>query len=247
LSAAADGQPMLELEGVSAGYGPVQALSSVSIRVMPGEIVTLIGANGAGKSTLLMTICGDPRPRSGRILLEGKDIAGLPTHAIMRLGLAQSPEGRRVFPRMTVHENLLMGAGTLGSGGDRAAQLEEVFALFPRLRERLAQRAGTLSGGEQQMLAIGRALMSRPRLLLLDEPSLGLAPLIVKQIFNVIAELNAREKLTVFLVEQNAFHALRLAHRAYVMVNGAITLSGSGRELLASPEVRAAYLEGGRH
>jgi branched-chain amino acid transport system ATP-binding protein len=241
----ADGHAaMLELDNVSAGYGPVRALSAVSIRVMPGEIVTLIGANGAGKSTLLMTICGDPRPRAGRIILEGRDIAGLPTHAIMRLGLAQSPEGRRVFPRMTVDENLLMGAETLGSG-DRAAQREEVFALFPRLRERLAQRAGTLSGGEQQMLAIGRALMSRPRLLLLDEPSLGLAPLVVRQIFAAIRDLNATTGLTVLLVEQNANLALRLAHRGYVLVNGRIAMEGTGAALLARPEVRDAYLGGG--
>jgi branched-chain amino acid transport system ATP-binding protein len=235
---------MLELDSVSAGYGPVQALSAVSIRVMPSEIVTLIGANGAGKSTLLMTICGDPRPRSGRIILEGRDIAGLPTHAIMRLGLAQSPEGRRVFPRMTVDENLLMGAETLG-GGDRAAQRDQVFALFPRLRERLSQRAGTLSGGEQQMLAIGRALMSRPRLLLLDEPSLGLAPLVVRQIFAAIRDLNATTGLTVLLVEQNANLALRLAHRGYVLVNGRIAMEGTGAALLARPEVRDAYLGGG--
>ena len=239
-----DGRAMLELEDVSAGYGQVQALSAVSIRVMPGEIVTLIGANGAGKSTLLMTICGDPRPRAGRIILEGADIAGLPTHAIMRLGLAQSPEGRRVFPRMTVDENLLMGAETLG-GGDKAAQRDAVFALFPRLRERLSQRAGTLSGGEQQMLAIGRALMSRPRLLLLDEPSLGLAPLVVRQIFAAIRDLNAETGLTVLLVEQNANLALRLAHRGYVLVNGRIAMEGTGAELLARPEVRDAYLGGG--
>jgi branched-chain amino acid transport system ATP-binding protein len=244
-AAAAEGRPLLELDAVSAGYGPVQALSAVSIAVMPGEIVTLIGANGAGKSTLLMTICGDPKPRGGRIRLEGQDIAGLPTHAIMRLGLAQSPEGRRVFPRMTVGENLQMGAETLGGGGDRSARLEEVFALFPRLRERLAQRAGTLSGGEQQMLAIGRALMSRPRLLLLDEPSLGLAPLIVRQIFAAIRDLNAKTGLTVLLVEQNANLALRLAHRGYVLVNGRIAMAGTGAELLARPEVRDAYLGGG--
>jgi branched-chain amino acid transport system ATP-binding protein len=252
VSAADAGQrqrPLLELDGVSAGYGPVQALSAVSIRVMPGEIVTLIGANGAGKSTLLMTICGDPRPRAGRILLEGRDIAGLPTHAIMRLGLAQSPEGRRVFPRMTVDENLIMGAETLGGGAgggaDRSARRDAVFALFPRLRERLGQRAGTLSGGEQQMLAIGRALMSRPRLLLLDEPSLGLAPLIVRQIFGAIRGLNEETGLTVLLVEQNANLALRLAHRGYVLVNGRIAMEGTGAELLARPEVRDAYLGGG--
>jgi len=206
----------------------------------------MIGANGAGKSTLMMTIFGNPRARTGRIVFDGQDITQLPTHEIARLGLALSPEGRRIFGRMSVEENLRMGAEFAGNDNyDR--DLARITTIFPRLKERLHQRGGTLSGGEQQMLAIARALMSRPKLLLLDEPSLGLAPLIVKQIFSVIAELNAREKLTVFLVEQNAFHALRLAHRAYVMVNGAITLSGSGRELLASPEVRAAYLEGGRH
>jgi branched-chain amino acid transport system ATP-binding protein len=235
--------PMLSIEGVSAAYGAVQALHDVTIAVAPGEIVTLVGANGAGKSTLLMTICGDPRARAGRITFEGRDITALPTHQIMRLGLAQVPEGRRVFPRMSVLENLLMGAQV--AGHDPAPLLEQVYALFPRLHERQAQRGGTLSGGEQQMLAIGRALMSRPRLLLLDEPSLGLAPLIVRQIFAAIRDLNAREGLTVLLVEQNANQALRLAHRGYVLVNGRITLAGTGRELLAMPEVRDAYLGGG--
>ena len=237
---------LLSLHGVTACYGNINALHDVSIEVPAGEIVTMIGANGAGKSTLMMTIFGNPRAHTGRIVFDGQDITQLPTHEIARLGLALSPEGRRIFGRMTVEENLRMGAEFAGNH-DYERELARVTAIFPRLKERLHQRGGTLSGGEQQMLAIARALMSRPKLLLLDEPSLGLAPLIVKQIFNVIAELNAREKLTVFLVEQNAFHALRLAHRAYVMVNGAITLSGSGRELLASPEVRAAYLEGGRH
>ena len=236
--------PLLEVDRVSAAYGAVQALAEVSLHVGEGEIVTLIGANGAGKSTLLMTICGDPRPRAGRILLGGEDITGLPTHAIMRRGLAQSPEGRRVFPRMTVHENLLMGAEAL-TRGDPAPQLEQVFALFPRLKERLSQRGGTLSGGEQQMLAIGRALMSKPRLLLLDEPSLGLAPLVVKQIFDAIRQLNAGTGLTVLLVEQNANLALRLAHRGYVLVNGRITMEGPGAALLARPEIRDAYLGGG--
>jgi len=238
--------PLLSLERVTTCYGNIIALRDVDVTVPKGEIVTLIGANGAGKTTLMMTIFGNPRARDGRIVFDGQDITGLPTHEIARLGIAQSPEGRRIFPRMTVAENLRMGAEFAGAT-DYDQELEHVAAIFPRLKERLAQRGGTLSGGEQQMLAIARALMSRPKLLLLDEPSLGLAPLIVKQIFQVIADLNAREGLTVFLVEQNAFHALRLAHRAYVMVNGAITLSGTGRELLASPEVRAAYLEGGRH
>ena len=236
---------LLSVRGVNTYYGRVQALKGVDIEVNDGEIVTLIGANGAGKSTLMMTICGNPRARDGSIHFTGRDITHLPTHEIARLKLAQAPEGRRIFSRMTVLENLQMGA-TTGEPATFDADLERVLALFPRLKERLDQRGGTLSGGEQQMLAIARALMSRPKLLLLDEPSLGLAPLIVKQIFQVIADLNAHEGLTVFLVEQNAFHALRLAHQAYVMVNGRITLSGTGHELLASPEVRSAYLEGGR-
>jgi branched-chain amino acid transport system ATP-binding protein len=235
--------PLLEVDGLFAAYGAVQALTEVSLQVMPGEIVTLIGANGAGKSTLLMSLCGEPKPRAGRIRLAGEDITGAPTHAIMRRGVAQSPEGRRIFPRMTVRENLLMGAEAL-TKTDPAPQMEQVFALFPRLKERLAQRGGTLSGGEQQMLAIGRALMSKPRLLLLDEPSLGLAPLVVKQIFGAIRTLNEATGLTVLLVEQNAFQALRLAHRGYVLVNGRITMEGSGAELLARPEVRDAYLGG---
>ena len=237
--------PLLAIEGVSAFYGNIQALKGVSLDVRRGEIVTLIGANGAGKSTLMMTVFGNPRAREGQILFEGKPITGLTTHAIARLRIAQSPEGRRIFQRMTVLENLQMGAAVDGSQHFEE-DLERVTRLFPRLKERLGQRGGTLSGGEQQMLAIARALMSRPKLLMLDEPSLGLAPLIVKQIFATLAELNA-QGMTIFLVEQNAFHALKLAHRAYVMVNGAITMSGSGRELLARPEIRQAYLEGGRH
>ena len=237
--------PLLAVRGVKTYYGRVQALKGVDLDVNDGEIVTLIGANGAGKSTLMMTICGDPRAREGSITFGGEDITQLPTHEIARRKLAQAPEGRRIFSRMTVLENLQMGA-TTAAPASFAAELERVLALFPRLKERLSQRGGTLSGGEQQMLAIARALMSRPRLLLLDEPSLGLAPLIVRQIFDAIKALNSREGLTVFLVEQNAFHALRLAHRGYVMVNGLITLSGSGRELLARPEIKSAYLEGGR-
>jgi branched-chain amino acid transport system ATP-binding protein len=192
-----------------------------------------------------MTICGNPRAREGRIVFDGRDITRLETHEIAQLKIAQAPEGRRIFSRMTVLENLQMGA-TVADAGRFDEDLARVFALFPRLKERLKQRGGTLSGGEQQMLAIARALMSRPRLLLLDEPSLGLAPLIVRQIFDAIRQLNRREKLTVFLVEQNAFHALKLAHRGYVMVNGLITLSGTGRELLERDEVKSAYLEGGR-
>ena len=235
---------LLELSGVTAFYGAIQALRGVDLTVEQGEIVTLIGANGAGKSTLMMTICGSPRARDGRVLYDGADITGLPTHRIMQQGLAQSPEGRRIFPRMTVHENLLMGAQAAGLREYEQTR-EQVFTLFPRLKERLTQRGGTLSGGEQQMLAIGRALMSRPRLLLLDEPSLGLAPLVVRQIFGAIRQLNRDTGLTVLLVEQNAFQALRLAHRGYVLVNGAITMAGTGAELLVRPEVRAAYLEGG--
>jgi branched-chain amino acid transport system ATP-binding protein len=236
-------RPMLEVDGLAANYGAVQALKGVSLHVDPGEIVTLIGANGAGKSTLLMSICGDPRARAGRVLLDGEDITTRPTFEIMRSGVAQSPEGRRIFPRMSVLENLMMGAQA--AGRDPAPELPRVFALFPRLQERQSQRGGTLSGGEQQMLAIGRALMSRPRLLLLDEPSLGLAPLISRQIFAAIRDLNEREGLTVLLVEQNANQALRLAHRGYVLVTGRITMSGTGTELLARPEIRDAYLGGG--
>jgi branched-chain amino acid transport system ATP-binding protein len=238
--------PLLAVRGVKSFYGSVMALKGVDLDVHAGEIVTLIGANGAGKSTLMMTIFGNPRAREGRILFEGIDITQLPTHAIARLQIAQSPEGRRIFPRMTVLENLQIGASA-GPGGNFAADLDRVFALFPRLAERRGQRGGTLSGGEQQMLAIARALMARPRLLLLDEPSLGLAPLIAQQIFAIIRELNARDRITVFLVEQNAYHALKLAHRGYVMVNGLVTLSGTGAELLKRPEVQSAYLEGGRH
>jgi branched-chain amino acid transport system ATP-binding protein len=237
--------PLLAIRGVSAFYGNIQALKGVSLDVNRGEIVTLIGANGAGKSTLMMTVFGNPRAREGEILFEEKPITGLSTHAIARLRIAQSPEGRRIFQHMTVLENLQMGAAVDGNRNFEE-DLARVTQLFPRLKERLAQRGGTLSGGEQQMLAIARALMSRPKLLMLDEPSLGLAPLIVKQIFATLAELNS-QGMTIFLVEQNAFHALKLAHRAYVMVNGAITMSGTGRELLARPEIRQAYLEGGRH
>ena len=240
----AHSEPLLSLRGVKAYYGNVAALKGVDVEVREGEIGALIGANGAGKSTLMMTVFGAPRAREGEIRFSGRDITALPTHEIAKLRIAQSPEGRRIFPRMTVMENLQIGATVTGTA-DLDADLDRVFTLFPRLRDRRHQRGGTLSGGEQQMLAIGRALMARPRLILLDEPSLGLAPLLVQQIFAAIRALNERDKLTVFLVEQNAYHALKLAHRGYVMVNGVIAMQGSGRELLQRPEIRAAYLEGG--
>jgi len=238
--------PLLAIRGVKAFYGRVMALKGVDLEVKEGEIVTLIGANGAGKSTLMMTVCGNPRAREGTINFAGHDITRLPTHEIARLRLAQAPEGRRIFPRMTVLENLQMGA-TTAEPSEFNRDLDRAMSLFPRLQQRIGQRGGTLSGGEQQMLAIARALMAQPRLLLLDEPSLGLAPLIVRQIFDAIKTLNAESGLTVFLVEQNAYHALKLAHRAYVMVNGQITLTGTGQELLERSEIKSAYLEGGRH
>ncbi len=235
---------MLSLAGIYASYGRIEALSGVDMEVGEGEIVSLIGANGAGKSTTLMSICGNPRASAGSIRLDGTDITNQPTFEIIRRGIAHAPEGRRIFPRMTVMENLQVGA-TIAEPAYFDEDLARVFGLFPILAERRSQRGGTLSGGEQQMLAIARALMSRPRLLLLDEPSLGLAPLVVRQIFRVIGEINQYEGMTILLVEQNAYHALKIAHRAYVMVNGTISLSGTGVELLVRPEVRAAYLEGG--
>jgi branched-chain amino acid transport system ATP-binding protein len=235
---------MLKVSGVHTFYGNIEALRGVDLEIGAGEIVTLIGANGAGKSTLLMTVCGRPQAAHGQILFEGRDITRLPTFEIVRLGIAQAPEGRRIFSGMTVRENLQMGA-SVADPSMFEGDLARVFALFPILGQRQAQRGGTLSGGEQQMLAIARALMSRPRLLLLDEPSLGLAPLVVKQIFEAIREISQRQHVTVFLVEQNAHHALRLADRGYVMQTGRIILSGTGQELLANPEIRAAYLEGG--
>ncbi len=235
---------MLQVADVHTLYGNIEALRGVDVEVREGEIVTLIGANGAGKTTLLMTICGNPQAAHGRVVFEGQDITRRPTYEIVRLGIAQSPEGRRVFPRMTVLENLQMGASIVAPEF-LEEDLERVYALFPILRERQAQRGGTLSGGEQQMLAIARALMSRPRLLLLDEPSLGLAPMVVKQIFEVIRDIKETQGVTVLLVEQNAYHALRLADRGYVLANGRILLQGTGHELLANEEVRKAYLEGG--
>ena len=235
---------MLAVSGVHTFYGHIEALKGVDLEVKEGEIVTLIGANGAGKSTLLMTVCGTPQAQRGRVMFEGRDITRAPTHVIMRNGIAQVPEGRRIFPRMTLLENLQMGA-LVNKPEYFAEDVDRVFAIFPILKDRQEQRGGTLSGGEQQMLAIGRALMSRPRLLLLDEPSLGLAPMVVRQIFQVIREINRKFGTTVLLVEQNAYHALRLADRGYVLANGVILMSGTGAELLANREVRAAYLEGG--
>tara|TARA_B100001093_G_scaffold500922_1_gene551944 strand:+ start:383 stop:1105 length:723 start_codon:yes stop_codon:yes gene_type:complete len=237
---------MLIITGLETFYGKIQALRGVDLHINKGEIVTLIGANGAGKSTLLMSICGRVKARSGAIVLEGLDITKAQTHEIIQMGVSQSPEGRRIFPRMTVMENLQLGA-TTNQMGYFDEDVAKVFDLFPRLNERKNQRGGTLSGGEQQMLAIGRALMSRPKLLLMDEPSLGIAPILVRQIFQAIRRISKEEHVTIFLVEQNAFHALKLADRGYVMVNGAISMTGTGSELLTRPEVRAAYLEGGAH
>jgi branched-chain amino acid transport system ATP-binding protein len=234
---------MLKITELDAFYGRIHALRSVSLDVVSGEIVSLIGANGAGKTTLLMTVCGEPRAAAGTVEFNGIDITQLPTHEIARAGVAHSPEGRRIFPRMTVQENLLMGS-VANPDANPVEAFEKVFDLFPRLKERRDQRGGTLSGGEQQMLAIARALMSNPRLLLLDEPSLGLAPMVVTQIFEAIKRLNEQEGMTVFLVEQNAYHALRLAHRGFVMINGMISLTGTGEELLGNAEVQEAYLDG---
>ena len=233
---------LLEFRSVNVFYGPVQALKEISLIVNEGETVSLIGANGAGKSTLLMSIFGQPRIAAGEILYRGKEISQKSTHFIASSGIAQAPEGRRIFPDMTVEENLLMGTIPIGSRHQNEDKAR-MYGLFPRLEERRSQRAMTLSGGEQQMLAIARALMSRPKLLLLDEPSLGLAPIVVKQIFQILRELTQRG-MTLFLVEQNANHALKLSDRAYVMVNGQIRLTGTGQELLADPEVRSAYLGG---
>ena len=235
---------MLAIRNLHSGYGRIEALHGIDIEVGDGEIVALVGSNGAGKTTLLMTICGNPRASEGEIVFEGEDITHLPTYQMVRRGVAHVPEGRRIFPRMTVLENLQMGA--LANDPARFdTDLGHVLALFPQLKDRLAQRGGTLSGGEQQMLAIGRALMGNPRLLLLDEPSLGLAPLIVRQVFDTIRAINRERKATILLVEQNAYQALKLANRGYIMVNGRITLSGTGAELLTNPAVQAAYLEGG--
>ncbi len=231
---------MLKLEQVSTYYGAIQALDQVSVEVNQGEIVTLIGANGAGKTTLLMTVCGSPRASSGKITFQGTDITQMDTHRIMRQGIAISPEGRRVFPDLTVSENLKMGGFFINRQEIEEGE-EHVYELFPRLRERARQRAGTMSGGEQQMLAIGRALMSKPSLLLLDEPTLGLAPLIIAQIFDIIRTIR-EEGVTVFLVEQNANKALQVADRGYVLETGKLVMQDTGANLLANPDIRKAYL-----
>jgi branched-chain amino acid transport system ATP-binding protein len=235
---------MLAIRNLHSGYGRIEALHGVDIEVADGEIVALVGSNGAGKTTLLMTICGNPRASEGEIVFDGVDITRLPTFELVQRGIAHVPEGRRIFSRMTVLENLQMGAFANDSSRFDS-DLEQALTLFPQLNDRLAQRGGTLSGGEQQMLALARALMSAPRLLLLDEPSLGLAPLIVRQLFEAIRTINRERKVTILLVEQNAYQALKLANRAYIMVNGRITMSGTGAGLLANPAVQAAYLEGG--
>ncbi|MFZ5425350.1 MAG: ABC transporter ATP-binding protein [Thermodesulfobacteriota bacterium] len=234
--------PVLELRDVSAGWGRAPAVRNLWLRVEPGEIVTIIGANGAGKSTTLMTISGILRPMAGQVFYDGQDTASIPPEKLPAMGLCQVPEGRRIFPRLTVAENLDMGAYFRTDFDAVKRDIAHVFELFPRLKERRDQRGGTLSGGEQQMLAIGRALMGRPRLLLLDEPSLGLAPLIVEHIFAIIRRVNEEEGMTVLLVEQNANLALKLAHRGYVMETGEIAMSGGGQELLENPEIRKAYL-----
>jgi branched-chain amino acid transport system ATP-binding protein len=235
---------MLEISGLHAHYGHIEALHGVSVQVERGEIVTIIGANGAGKSTLLMTVCGRPKASAGAITFDGQRLNDLEPHEIVARGIAQAPEGRRIFPSMSVLENLQMGAVPT-NGAHFEEDVQRVFTLFPRLQERQHQRGGTLSGGEQQMLCIGRALMARPRMLLLDEPSLGLAPILVKQIFEAITEINRERGITILLVEQNAYQALKIANRGYVLATGRVVLEGTGRELLANPEIRAAYLEGG--
>jgi branched-chain amino acid transport system ATP-binding protein len=231
---------MLVLENVNTYYGNIHALRGISLSVEQGEIVTLIGANGAGKTTTLKTISGLLHPREGRVVFEGLDISRTAAHALVRAGIGQSPEGRRIFSRMTVHENLLMGAFTRNLA-EVGPDIERVFALFPRLRERSEQLGGTLSGGEQQMLAIGRAMMSRPRLLLLDEPSLGLAPILVQQVFQTIREIN-EQGTTILLVEQNALQALSIAHRGYVLQTGEVVLTGPAQDLITNEMVRKAYL-----
>ena len=237
---------MLNISKVETFYGNIQALRGVDVKVNEGEIVALIGSNGAGKSTLLMTISGVNKAATGEILFESKSIANLPPHDIVNLGISQVPEGRRIFSRLTVEDNLRLGASVNEKGKNFDQDSKDVYDLFPVLKDRLSQRGGTLSGGEQQMLAIGRAMMARPRMLLLDEPSLGIAPKLVNQIFSSIKNINKEKKVTVFLVEQNAKKALELADRGYVLVNGKISLEGAGKDLLNNPDVQAAYLEGGK-
>ena len=237
---------MLNISKVETFYGNIQALRGVDVKVNDGEIVALIGSNGAGKSTLLMTISGVNKAATGEILFESKSIANLPPHDIVNLGISQVPEGRRIFSRLTVEDNLRLGASVNEKGKNFDQDSKDVYDLFPVLKDRLSQRGGTLSGGEQQMLAIGRAMMARPRMLLLDEPSLGIAPKLVNQIFSSIKNINKDKKVTVFLVEQNAKKALELADRGYVLVNGKISLEGPGKDLLNNPDVQAAYLEGGK-
>jgi branched-chain amino acid transport system ATP-binding protein len=236
---------MLDIKNIQTFYGKIQALRDVSIKVNSGEIVSLIGANGAGKSTLLMTVSGINKPREGEIIFEGKNIEKEEPHNIVKLGISQSPEGRRIFSKLTVEENLKLGSNIYENGKNYLNDIKEIFELFPVLSDRKTQRGGTLSGGEQQMLAIGRALMARPKMLLLDEPSLGIAPKLVNQIFVAIKNINKEKKVTIFLVEQNAKKALELADRAYVLVNGKVTIQGTGRELLKNQDIQAAYLEGG--
>ena len=237
---------MLNISKVETFYGNIQALKGVDVRVNDGEIVTLIGSNGAGKSTLLMTISGVNKAATGEIFFDNKSIANLPPHDIVNLGISQVPEGRRIFSRLTVEDNLRLGSSVNEKGKNFDKDSKDVYDLFPVLKDRLSQRGGTLSGGEQQMLAIGRAMMARPRVLLLDEPSLGIAPKLVNQIFESIKNINKEKKVTVFLVEQNAKKALELADRGYVLVNGKISLEGQGKDLLNNPDVQAAYLEGGK-
>jgi branched-chain amino acid transport system ATP-binding protein len=236
---------MLNIKNIQTFYGKIQALRDVSIKVNTGEIVSLIGANGAGKSTLLMTVSGINKPREGMIVFEGKNIEKEEPHKIVKLGISQSPEGRRIFSKLTVEENLKLGSNIYENGKNYLNDIKEIFELFPVLSDRKTQRGGTLSGGEQQMLAIGRALMARPKMLLLDEPSLGIAPKLVNQIFVAIKDINKEKKVTIFLVEQNAKKALELADRAYVLVNGKVTIQGTGQELLKNQDIQAAYLEGG--
>ena len=237
---------MLNISKVETFYGNIQALRGVDVKVNDGEIVALIGSNGAGKSTLLMTVSGVNKAATGEILFESKSIANLPPHDIVNLGISQVPEGRRIFSRLTVEDNLRLGASVNEKGKNFDQDSKDVYDLFPVLKDRLSQRGGTLSGGEQQMLAIARAMMARPRMLLLDEPSLGIAPKLVNQIFSSIKNINKEKKVTVFLVEQNAKKALELADRGYVLVNGKISLEGAGKDLLNNPDVQAAYLEGGK-